>query len=87
LGATPRQLRALVVKQAAVLVSIGMPLGLGVAWLLGGIAEGVLYGLSGNEPAVLAAAALVVGAVVIAAGYLPARRASSVAPMEALRFE
>jgi predicted permease len=87
LGATPRQLRAIVVKQVAVLVSIGVPLGLGVALLLGRVAEGVLYGLSGNEPAVLAAAVLVVAAVGMAAGYLPARRASSVAPMEALRFE
>jgi ABC-type antimicrobial peptide transport system permease subunit len=75
------------VKQVAVLVSIGVPLGLGVALLLGRVAEGVLYGLSGNEPAVLAAAVLVVAAVGMAAGYLPARRASSVAPMEALRFE
>ncbi len=87
LGATPRQLRAIVLKQVAILVSIGMPLGLGVALLLGRGAEGVLYGLSGNEPAVFAAAVLVVGAVGIAAGYLPARRAASVAPMEALRFE
>jgi ABC-type antimicrobial peptide transport system permease subunit len=87
LGATPRQLRAIVLKQVAVLASIGIPLGLGVALLLGRVAEGVLYGLSGNEPAVFAAAVLVVGAVGIAAGYLPARRASSVAPMEALRYE
>jgi predicted permease len=87
LGATPRQLRAIVLKQVAVFGAIGMPLGLGVALLLGRAAEGVLYGLSGNEPAVFAAAVLVVGAVGMAAGYLPARRASSIAPMEALRFE
>jgi ABC-type antimicrobial peptide transport system permease subunit len=87
LGAAPRQLRAIVLQQVAVLASIGVPLGLAVALLLGRLAEGLLYGLSGNEPAVFAAAVLVVAAVTIAAGYLPARRAASVAPMQALRFE
>jgi predicted permease len=87
LGATPRQLRAIVLKQVAILLSLGLPLGFGVALLLGRVAEGVLYGLSGNEPAVFAAAVLVVVAVGLAAGYLPARQASSVAPMESLRFE
>jgi predicted permease len=87
LGATPRQLRAIVLKQVAILLSIGLPVGLGIALLLGRAAEGVLFGLSGNEPAVFVVAVLVIGAVVLAAGYLPARRASSVAPMEALRFE
>jgi ABC-type antimicrobial peptide transport system permease subunit len=87
LGATPRQLRAIVLKLVAILLSIGLPVGLGIALLLGRAAEGVLFGLSGNEPAVFVVAVLVIGAVVLAAGYLPARRASSVAPMEALRFE
>jgi predicted permease len=87
LGATPRQLRAVVLKQVALLLSIGLPVGLGLALLLGRAAQGVLFGLSGNEPAVFAVAVLVIGAVVLAAGYFPARRASSVAPMEALRFE
>jgi ABC-type antimicrobial peptide transport system permease subunit len=87
LGAAPRQLRAIVLKQVAVLASIGVPLGLAVALLLGRLAEGVLYGLSGNEPAIFAAAVLVVAAVAIAAAYSPARRAGSVAPMQALRFE
>jgi predicted permease len=87
LGATPDQLRAIVLKHVAILGSIGLPLGLGVALLLGRVAEGVLYGLSGNEPMVFVAALAVVAAVGLAAGYLPARRASRVAPMEALRFE
>lgn len=87
LGATPRQLRAIVLKQVAILLSIGLPVGLGIALLLGRAAEGVLFGLSGNEPAVFVVAVLVIGTVVLAAGYLPARRASNVAPMEALRSE
>ena len=87
LGATPHELRAIVLKHLAVLASIGLPLGLGVALLLGRVAEGVLYGLSGNDPVVFATAVLVVVTVGLAAAYLPARRASRIAPMEALRFE
>jgi ABC-type antimicrobial peptide transport system permease subunit len=60
---------------------------LAVAVLLGRVAEGFLYGLSGNEPVVFVAAVLVVVTVGLAAAYLPARRASRVAPMEALRFQ
>jgi predicted permease len=87
LGATPNQLRAIVLKRVAVLGSIGLLLGLGVALLVGRVAESFLYGLSGSDPMVVMAAAAVVAAVGLVAGYLPARRASRVAPMEALRFE
>jgi len=47
----------------------------------------LLFGLSGHDPWVLAAAATVLSAVVLFSGYLPARRASNIAPMEALRYE
>jgi ABC-type antimicrobial peptide transport system permease subunit len=87
LGATPRELRGIVLKHVGVLASIALPLGLAVAVLLGRVAEGFLYGLSGNEPVVFVAAVLVVVTVGLAAAYLPARRASRVAPMEALRFQ
>jgi ABC-type antimicrobial peptide transport system permease subunit len=54
---------------------------------LGRIAESLLFGLSGYDPAVLVSAVIALSAVVFAAGYVPARRASSIAPMEALRYE
>jgi ABC-type antimicrobial peptide transport system permease subunit len=53
----------------------------------GRTAESLLFGLSGYDPAVLAAATVVLGAVVLAAGHLPARHASKVDPLEALRYE
>jgi ABC-type antimicrobial peptide transport system permease subunit len=87
LGATPSQLRAIVLTRVAVLGSIGLLLGLMTALLVGRVAEGFLYGLSGSDPMVVVAAVAVVAAVGLLAGYLPARRASRVAPMEALRFE
>jgi putative ABC transport system permease protein len=64
-----------------------MPIGLGLGVALGQAAKSLLFGLTGYDPLVLGGAVGVLAAVVLAAGYLPARRASSVAPMEALRYE
>jgi putative ABC transport system permease protein len=87
LGAEPADLRAMVLKQVAVMMLIGGTLGLAAALALGRATEALLFGLSGHDPAVLVSAMAILSAVVLAAGYLPARRASHVAPMEALRYE
>ncbi|HZF30681.1 MAG TPA: ABC transporter permease [Gammaproteobacteria bacterium] len=87
LGATPRQVRTMVVRQVGAMAVVGMAVGLVVAIAAGRGAGSLLYGLSGYDPGVLAAAVAVLGAVVAAAAYLPARRAARVAPMEALRHE
>jgi predicted permease len=87
LGAEPGNLRAMVVRQVAGVTVIGIALGAVAAIALGRAAQTLLYGLSGYEPAVLVTAAAVLATVVVAAAYVPARRASSIAPMEALRHE
>jgi len=87
LGATPDKLRAMVFRRVAVLASIGIAIGLAVALGAGRIADAMLYGLTGRDPLTLAAAVAVLAAVVLVASYVPARRASLVAPMEALRHE
>jgi len=66
---------------------VGAAIGLAAALALGRVAESVLYGLSGHDPVVIAAAVAVLGAVVLAGSWLPARRASNIAPTEALRYE
>jgi hypothetical protein len=87
LGATPGKLRAMVVKQAGFITSVGCLTGLVVAIGFSRVAEVLLFGLSGHDPVVLIAAATVLSAVAFAAGYLPARRASGISPMSALRHE
>lgn len=87
LGATPERLRGLVLRQVGWMALIGLALGLVSAVLIGRAAAALLFGLTGDDPDVLAAAAIVLACIVAAAGYLPARRAARVAPMEALRYE
>jgi predicted permease len=87
LGAEPKQLTTLVLQQVAVMAAIGLGLGLAAALALGALAEAVLFGLSGRDPAVIGAAAVVLGVVILAASWLPAWRASRIAPTEALRYE
>lgn len=87
LGARPANLRTLVLKQVGVMAVLGIGIGVVAAVGLGRMAEALLFGLSGNDPIVLFAAVAVLSVVVFAASYIPARRASSVAPMAALRSQ
>jgi predicted permease len=87
LGAEPRALRSLVFMQVARLAAIGGAMGFIGALAVGRVAQSLLFGLSAYDPYVLVAAVGALGIVVLGAGWLPAHRASSVAPMEALRYE
>jgi predicted permease len=85
LGSEPRGVRRLVLRDAIVLTTLGGVIG-GVASLaLGRVVSGFLYGVRPTDPATLATAALVLIVVTVAAAYGPARRASSVDPLIALR--
>ena len=85
LGATPRSIVALFVGQAAIIGLAGLVIGTALAVLIAQALSGVLFGIDplAVMPIVLTAATLIV--VVLLAGYVPARRASKVAPLVALR--
>jgi predicted permease len=87
LGAAPARLRGMVLRQVGRLGLVGGALGLVAAVLLGRAARALLFGVTALDPLVLSAAAIVLAAVVLGASYLPARRASRVDPMVALRTE
>jgi ABC-type antimicrobial peptide transport system permease subunit len=69
------------------MVAIGMAIGLGAALATTRLISNLLFELSPYDPSTIAAAALLMAVVAALAGYLPARRASRVDPMTALRCE
>jgi macrolide transport system ATP-binding/permease protein len=85
LGATAGGVRWLVLRQGLALVLVGVIIGVPSAAAAGHLLKSALYGVRPVEAAVLAGAALALVAVASAAAYLPARRASRVDPMAALR--
>jgi len=87
LGAERRNVLGLVIGHGLRVVGIGVLIG-AVGAIAGGRAlEALLYGVSPADPLVLAAVALVLLTVALAASWLPARRATKVDPMVALRYE
>jgi len=74
-------------RLGAVLALVGVGVGIAVALGLTRLMAGLLYGVSTADPVTFAAVALCLAAVTLVASYLPARRASRVDPMEALRAE
>jgi predicted permease len=87
LGAQPRDVRWLVLAQMARMTLVGGVVGAALALVLGRLAQAMLFGVEGTDAAIIVAAVLVVVVVAVAAGILPARRATSVNPIVALRNE
>jgi predicted permease len=87
LGAAPSRVRAMVLRQVGVMVVGGGVIGLAAAVGLGRLAQSLLFELQGSDPLVLVAAAVSLSLVALAAGFIPAHRASQVDPMSALRYE
>ena len=87
LGAQLKHVRQLILKQGMMLAMIGLVLGLGVVFGLSRFLKSMLYGVSPSDPLTFAVISVLLAAVSLLACYLPARRASQVDPMIALRAE
>ncbi|HLY60147.1 MAG TPA: ABC transporter permease [Terriglobia bacterium] len=87
LGADRRDVLKLMARQALGVTVTGVALGLGGAWCLSRFLSSFLYGVQPTDRATFASVAMALIAVSLLACYIPARRATKVDPMEALRYE
>jgi ABC-type antimicrobial peptide transport system permease subunit len=87
LGARPGDAQRLVVRRGLRLVGIGVGLGLLATLALTRVLRSLLYEVSPTDPLALAGASAILAAVAVLASWLPARRASLVDPIQALRAE
>jgi predicted permease len=87
LGATPFDIQSQIVWQTLWLTGIGITLGAAASWTLARGLEALLFEVTASDPATFLGMLLVLTIVATIAGYLPARRASGIDPMTALRSE
>jgi ABC-type antimicrobial peptide transport system permease subunit len=87
LGAQMRDVMQMVLKQGMVLVFTGIGLGLAAAWVLTRLMSSLLYRVSATDPLTFGGISLLLIVVALLACYLPARRATKVDPLVALRYE
>ena len=87
LGAQPRDILQMIVRQGMLLALIGITLGLIASYWLMQAMSRILYEVSATDPLTFTAISLLLLLVAFAANYIPARRATKVDPMIALRYE
>jgi putative ABC transport system permease protein len=87
LGALPRDVLRLILSQAAALAGLGIAAGVAAAWVLTRFMATMLYRVAPTDACTFVAIPVLLGAVVLIAGYLPSRRAMALDPAFALRHE
>jgi ABC-type antimicrobial peptide transport system permease subunit len=85
LGAAPLAMQRQILTQTMTLAAIGLAIGLPVAWIAAKAIQGQLFGIVSSDPVTFGGVVTVVAMVAALAGYVPARRASRIDPMVALR--
>lgn len=87
IGAAHSDVLWLVMREVLMLLTIGVAIALPVSWALSQTVRSQLYGIGPFDPLAFAGATIAIGSVAILAGFVPARRATRVDPMRALRYE
>ncbi len=87
LGAHRRRVLWMVLRESLALVGIGVAIGLPMAFAATRLISSQLYGVNPTDPSTMTAATVLLAAIAVFAGYIPARRATKVDPMVALRYE
>jgi predicted permease len=87
LGATSASLLRRVMRQGAILTSVGLGIGILGAFWLSRLLRSMVFGVQVTDPVIFAGVTVTLGVVAVAAGYFPALRATRVTPMRALREE
>jgi len=87
LGAQPRQVRGMILRESTWLAVAGIVAGVGASLMLTRLVKSMLYGIQPYDPLTMTGGVLILLTVALAASWIPARRAAKVQPMEALRHE
>jgi putative ABC transport system permease protein len=87
LGAQVRDVLGMILKQGMGVIGIGLVLGLGAAFLLLRLMKSLLFGVTETDPLTFVVTTTLLTFVALIACYVPARRATKVDPLEALRYE
>ncbi len=87
LGAVPKDVLWLVMKEVGVLVALGLAIGLPAAIALGRLVESQLFGLKAGDPGIYILASLALVLVALMSGFVPSSRAARIDPIDALRHE
>jgi ABC-type antimicrobial peptide transport system permease subunit len=87
LGAEPKRVAALILRQGAGLTLLGIALGLAGAFALARFMQSLIFGISAFDAPTFAAVSVLLLAIALLASYIPSRRAARVEPIEALRSE
>jgi ABC-type antimicrobial peptide transport system permease subunit len=87
MGATRGDVLSLIFRQTALLTATGIAVGLGASFAFAQLMKSLLYGVSATDPLSFTLIPIILAGVALAASFVPARRATRVDPIVALRYE